>query len=535
MPDIAKISKRLRAGQGPQPPGNFSFGSGAAYGGPRVTDAYGAKPAPSALQLVENYGALIYAMVARNRNAVARIPMRLLADGSRTQGKPSRACDPIKVSRTVGRKLATEGKVSTAAVDQVYEIRDHPLLDLIDNPDPYGNFTREKLIGLMVSYMDVVGSGFLIPEGNGWDWRDERSRIKGPPEYLWVLYSQYTIPIRVTSSPIVEWFQYFSDRIPRDGTMWFRHNHSLRDPYGAAFSPTYAGESYRRQEQEQIAIFSQVLGLGPRPNMIASAKDANMPPGRDEAIGFAQDLVRKQAAGYAGGILINTGAWDFTPVSYSPTDLAGKDISEYDLYRLAAIFDQPPTYYTVDSNLANLQAADKQHARQGVEPRCKTIAGQFTHLAKMFDPRLMFAFDPATDDDELAHQQVVDMQLKSGQLTINEVNEELKYDPKTWGDEPWLPGTLVQPSMAQEKHDQALEQGKAAMDSMGTQDGLAVDGQDHQKKMDKAGLDLQKKELDQKAKDSQAKQAQKERAIMELAEGVLNDVRAGLDALQVTR
>ncbi len=127
------------------------------------------------------------------------------------------------------------------------------------------------------------------------------------------------------------------------------------------------------------------------------------------------------------------------------------------------------------------------------------------------------------------------MQLKSGQLTINEVNEELKYDPKTWGDEPWLPGTLVQPSMAQEKHDQALEQGKAAMDSMGTQDGLAVDGQDHQKKMDKVGLDLQKKELDQKAKDSQAKQAQKERAIMELAEGVLNDVRAGLDALQVTR
>ncbi len=57
------------------------------------------------------------------------------------------------------------------------------------------------------------------------------------------------------------------------------------------------------------------------------------------------------------------------------------------------------------------------------------------------------------------------MKLKNGQITINQANEESKYPPVPWGDEPWLPGTLVQPSMAQEKHEQGLEQGKVAMES----------------------------------------------------------------------
>jgi hypothetical protein len=501
--DVGKrYSRPIKPEDGPQPPGRFSFGT-QLQGGPRYTDAFNARVGPSLTKLVENYSALIYAMVARNRNAVSRIPMRLLADGSRVQGKPSRACDPIKVSRSVGRDLAQQGKVSTAAIDQIYEIRNHPLLDVLDDPDPYGTFTREKLIGLMVSYMDVIGSAFLVPEGNGWDWQDVTARPTGPPENLWVVYPQYVIPVRLATSPIVSRFQYFGSTLPYESVVWFRHNHSLRDAYGSAFSPTYAGESYRQQEQELVAILSQVLGIGPRPNLIATSKDPLMQVSRDQRDAFGRDMVRTQAGGSAGGILVNDGSWEFTQVDYPKADIAAKEISEHDMYVLACIFDQPPTYYTVDSNLANLQAADKQHWTQGVEPRCKTIAGQFTRLARMFDRRLMFAHDIGLAEDEVAKQTVIDMQLKSGQLTINEVNEEGKIAPKPYGDEPWIPGTLVQPSMAMEKHELGLEQGKKAMESQGTQDEIAVgshelaqDGQKHQQEMDKKQLqqDAQKKE-----------------------------------------
>jgi hypothetical protein len=413
------------------------------------------------------------------------------------------------------------------------------LLDVLDSPDPYGTFTREKLIGLMVSYMDVIGSAFLVPEGNGWDWRitDKPIRPKGPPDYLWVIYPQYTIPVRLPASPIVDHFRYFADKLPYDAVIWLRHNHSLRDAYGASFSPTYAGEPYRKQEQEQIAILSQVLGIGPRPNFVISAKDPLMPPGRDEAEALKQDLIRQHSAGMAGGVLINTGAWDWNPISYSPADLAGNEVGKQDCTYLAAIFDQPPTYYTVESNLANLEAADKQHDVQGVQPRCRTIEGAFTALARRFDPRLSFKFDAGLRDDELEKAQIDKIYVDMGAITLNQLNQEKQYPPVEWGDEPMFPTTMLPYSMLVEKHEQGLEQAKAAVSSMGTKDDLAIEGQDHkiglekkgqdhQIKMDKAGHDLEKKKAAQAAKEKQ------ERALMDLAEGVLRDVASQLEVMK---
>ncbi len=491
MPAFAQISKRLKSqADAPRPPGNFSFGT-QVLGGPRYVDAFGAQRAPSLTQLVENYSALIYAMVARNRNAVARLPMRLLADGSRVQGKPSRACDPIKVSRDVGIKLAESGQISSAAIDQVYEIRNHPLLDVLDNPDPYGTFaSREQFIGTIVSFFDVVGSTYIVPEGNGWDWRGSQGRSKGPPQYLWLIYPQYTIPIRRTipqTSPIIDYFQYFQDRVPLEAVLWIRHNLSLRDVYGSSFSPTYAGEPYRKQEQEQVAILSQLL-QSPRPNLLISAKDPMMPMGNDEAEGLEADMQRKQAMGNAGGLFVVKTALDVTPLSYQPVDLAGKEVGMQDMYTLACIFDQPPTYYTVDSNLANLQAADSQHDKMGVQPRCKTVAGCFTRLAKQFDPRLMFKFDPGLPEDELQRAQCDKIYVDMGAITLNELNEEKKYPKKWYGDEPFLPGTVKTPTMIMEAHEQSLEQADQQMMSGGIDDNIKVDGHEHQKKMDKATI-----------------------------------------------
>lgn len=528
MPAFAQISKRLKNSKnGPRPPGHFGFGT-QLQGGPAFTDAFNSRRAPTPAQLVENYSALIYAMVARNRNAVARLPMRLLADGSRVQGKPARACDPIKVSRAIGQRLARSGQISSAAVDQVYEVRSHPLLDVLDNPDPYGSFTREKLIGLMASYQDVVGFGLLVPEGNGWDWT-KSGQVKGPPDYLWVVYPQYAIPARLAESPIVNYFQYFASQIPLESVLWFRQNHSLRDPYGSSFSPTYAGESYRKQEQEQVAIYSQVLSLGPRPNLIATAKDANMPPGKPEADAFATDLVRKQSAGYAGGILINTGAWEFQEANYSPADMGGKEISEYDLYRLAAIFDQPATFYTVETNDANLKAAERQHWVNGVEPRCKTVASTFTQLAKRFDPRLSFQFDHGENEDELVKAQVEKIYVDMGAITINQLNEEKKYPSVPWGDEPMFPTTMLPYSMLVAQHEQTMEQGQAQMDSMGTQDELAADSQEHGQDMAEKGHKLAEKKL---AVDAKAKQQKQERDLMALAESILVRANESLNAIE---
>jgi hypothetical protein len=510
--------------QGPQPPGKFSYGTAYLQGGPRFSDAFNSKPSPGLPQLIENYGALVYALVERNRNAVAKTPLRLLADGSKAQGgPPARHCEPIPCSRATGVRLAEAGKIGKNAIDQVYEIREHPLLKLLDDPDPYGTFTKEKLIGLLVSMMDVVGGCYLVPEGNGWDWEWDRDnpqgRRKGPPEHLWLLYPQWVIPTRLGRSPVVDTFVYFSDRLPYESVMWFRHNFSLKDVYGSTYSPANAAESYRDQEQRMVAILSQVLGIGPRPDVIASAKDSQAPPGLKEKEALEIDLKRKQAGGYAGGVLVTTGAFDFNTVDYPKADIAARDIGQHDRDNMAAIFGQPATYYGQESNLANLQAADKQHWDNAVETRCKTVAGTFTRLAKMCDQRMIFQFDHGLAEDEEVRQRVIDMQLKSGQATINEVNQDSKYAKKPWGDAPWLPGTMKQPDMLMEAHDQQLEQGQAAIDGQDLEGNLAADAHEHGKVMDK-------KKLQAGAKPAERSLEELERSILLRIEQELNQLGA---------
>jgi hypothetical protein len=505
--DVAKrYPKPVNPQDGPQPPGRFSFGT-QIQGGPTYSDAFRSKRTPGPTYLVENYHALIYAMVAKTSSAVAKVPIRLVMDGSRGQGgPPTRCADGIKLSRSYAMRLAQEdSSISPSAVDQIYEIRNHPLLDVLDRPDPYNNFSRRKFIALLVAYMDVLGSAYIVPEGNGWDWTDSRPRRKGPPENLWVMYPQWVIPVRTGHSPIVDLFWYFSDRLPLQSVLWFRHGISIKDAYGAAFSPTSAGEPYRQQEQELVAVLSQVMGMPPRPSLVLTAKDAIAGIMPAQKLALEQQMRAKFSASGAGGLWVNDGAWDVTPVDYQKADTGAKDISQHDRDNLASIFGMPPTYFTVDSNLANLQAADKQFARFCVEPRLDTVTDHLTVLAQMCDPRLRFVHDPVVAEDEVAKQTVVDMRLRSGLTTPNQENEEGKWPAFPEGDEHWIDSSLkpmsmilAEGQMAQEQHEMGLKQGDQEMASGEQADELAADGHEHQKKMDKEGLAIDKKKASQK-------------------------------------
>lgn len=457
---------------GPIPPGGFSFGT-QIVGGPLYVDIFASRPAPSPWELVERHLGLVFSMVAKKRDAVASVPLRLMCDGSRKilGGRPRAISDPIRVSRSVAIKHAKQGLVSSAAVANVYEIRNHPILEALDNPDGLGYFTRQSLIGLLVMYQDVVGQAFLIPEGNGWDWRlDDQSKKKGPPQYLHVLYPQYVIPFRAAGSPLITAWQYFEDYIPFEASIWFRQSLSLRDAYGSSYSPTYGGFMYADQEARFMAIFDQVLGLGPRPSLLVSPKDSENPMGEYERKRLAQDLTRQHAAGNAGNVLVTTSALDVTPMSYAPTDMAGLNLSEYDRTNLATIFGLPPTYFTTETNLANLEAADAMFARFAVGPMCRSIADVLTRMVRRFDQRLYFQFDSPIADDEMQQAQIDKMYVDMGAITINELNEDRKYTPKPWGDVPLVSGTLVPIDTLIEKARKSVEQMDAQMASQKNRD-----------------------------------------------------------------
>ena len=449
------------------PPSYFGSQS-STIAGPTYLDAFQAKRAPTGWELVEQYKSLIFACVQINALGVARVPLRLMTDSTKGNGrKPSEVSKPRSIRRGYHAHLCRSGYLArtTATYQDVQEITEHPLLDCLDQPDPDGYFSRQDLIGLMSAYCDVVGVGYCKIDSSG---------PSMPPQHLWPMQAQYVQDLKRPGDPRIERYTYFGGSYKADELLRFRPpSLSLRDPYGRGYSPTYAALQYAMLEDKYVAIQDQLLGQGPRPELLVTAKDALMPLGEDERRRYAQDLTRMHSRSNAGRVLVTNGAVDVKPLSYSPTDLSGMQLSEYDLERTCNVFGVPVSYFSKETNLANLQAAESQHARTAIEPRCQSIAGTLTRLVQRYDPRLFFAFDSAVEEDKEREAKIVDMGLKSGRITINEANLDSPWEPKDWGDEPWLPGTLKQPTMLGEAHEQGLEQIKAGVEQ--TQNATAND------------------------------------------------------------
>ena len=108
-------------------------------------------------------------------------------------------------------------------------------------------------------------------------------------------------------------------------------------------------------------------------------------------------------------------------------------------------FHVPVSYFSKETNLANLQAADHQHKSLAIAPRLTRRDEKLNaQLVPLYDPtgRLFLASeDPVpVDQSLLVEQQIAD--LKYGVVSINEVRSERGLPPVPWGDVPWVPANL---------------------------------------------------------------------------------------------
>lgn len=449
------------------PPNGYSLGS-TWIGGPLTTDAWGAHRAPSPVQLVEHFKSIAYTCAVVNANAVSAVPLKLYIDSSRG-GKPGDHTDPRDISDSQFRYLQRSGDItsSRAKVSDIREVRNHRFLTVLNNPDPNGDFDLTQFLKLISLGCDILGRSYFYPTVG----------VGGVYQYLWPLYSQYVYPIRTAATPVVQKYQYFDALIPADEILYFSHNMSLRDPYGAAYSPLYAAIEYARLEDKFVSVQEQLMAMGPRPNLMVSPKTPDMPFGPSEKDRYEQDFMRKHARSAQGGVLVLQTPVEVHPMTYSPTDLAGLKISEYDLQQICNCFDVPLEFMTSDTNLANQQAAKSKHVDRGVRPRCKSIASRLTRVIRQWDPRLFFAFDDPLILDRETEARVFDMEIKNGSLTINQANEHTGRPPVPWGDQPWLDQKLAQPDTLQKMHDASIAMSQAG--AVGLEEGGGNPGLDY--------------------------------------------------------
>jgi phage portal protein BeeE len=512
VPGEAEVYDYLRGlesaaqGHGRAAPTGIASGAiGYSAGGPTWLDAFRSKRPPNPYELVNAFKSVAYACVQLNANGVARVPLRLYAKTSRKQARPRRDHRALTTGRERYLRALPYLSRTLKSDDTIDEILDHPLKESLDRPNPY--FDGQQFLQHLARGLDVVGASYFFPDrpagpdGTG----DPRQARKGME--VWPLQSQYVFAVKGSGRRVIRNYTYFSDEFAPHELVRVRYV-SLRDPYMSPYSPLHACFEQTGLGDYYTAVVESMLKTGARPSLLVSPKDPNRPMGEPERKRFEADINNRFAQGRQGSVWVADGTIDVNQITYPPADLAGLEITRYVRLICANCFDVPISLLQAeDTNRAVASEGTHQHQYYAIAPRCVLIAAALTQqFAQPVDDRLFFAFDDPVQRDVERDAKVMQIRVGAGLKTINEERAEEGLPPVAWGDEPWLPQTLVQPSVAEEMR-QARQAAREALvaaktpqpDAEETPDRVdtKVDGADDARSWERFGraLELLEREL----------------------------------------
>jgi phage portal protein BeeE len=414
-----ELSTWIRAEAKAAPPAAYGAGWG---GGSWFSDAFRSRRAPTPHELVDAYKSLVYACVNLNANAVARTPLRLYAITRGGQARPK--CATKAVPRAAKYRLARlpYATKAMAGAQEVEEVTDHPLLEAVTKVNPELDFIQLLLYTSMS--LDITGNAYWWPSIGAY----------GLPEEVWALPPHLVYPVFTSGNLVPDCYQFGGRDYPRAELIRFRRL-SARNPYGQGYGPEQAAIEYARLEDTFVSMQDNALSNGPRPSVVISHKDPQGAFGPAERMRLDHSVNAKARAGNAGRALIVDGAVDVKTIPNEKVDTGVRDISDYDMERIANCLDVPVSMLkTDDVNRANAEAGLEQHGRNAVEPRCKLIASALTRYTHSLDARgtrglsrLFWAFDPAVNADRAAEAEQHKAYFAFG-LTPNTILTEAGYD-----------------------------------------------------------------------------------------------------------
>jgi len=315
---------------------------------------------------------------------------------------------------------------------EVRQVEEHPLLDLLAEVNPEQD--AQELWELTTLHQECAGSAFWLLEGDG-----------PVPSAVWVL-----APERV--------------KLERDGALMtayrvggpaglvdlspeqvihFRYP-DPRDCYGKGLGPLQAVLASARLASQFVAYKRGLWENAALPGVVLTPE---APLGDEERERLEAEWNAKFRKGGNGRVLVADSSLKVSVVQNSLADLAALAEAGATKEDIANAFGVPMAYLTKETNLANLQASDRQHLGLTIRPRLRRRDQRLTRtLARRADPtgRLFFASEDPTpvERDYALRRQELDM--AQGVRTINELRLERGLDAVAWGDKPWVPGNWKQ-------------------------------------------------------------------------------------------
>lgn len=391
---------------------------------------------PTARELIGELKNTAWTCASINAAVCASYSPRLYVATFPRQAAPKCATRPVE--RTVEQRLRRWPRCQKAA--RLDEVLDHPLLTLLAQVNAEQN--AWDLWELTTLYQEAVGSAY---------WHLALGPL-GTPEAIWILPAQHVTPVRLRDSRRpVDYYEYGAgparQRFPPEEILHFKYP-DPRDPYGAGLPPLRACWEHVALTSSYLAFKQATWDNTALPSAVISPADVI---GDEERDRLEEQWQRKFRHGGAGKVLIAESGMKVDILSHSAGDLAL--LAEYGKTKedIANAFHVPLSYLVSETNLANLQAAERQHLTLAIRPRLQRRDEKLNErLVPLFDPtgRLFLASDdPVPPDREQALKQL-ELDLKWGVRTVNEVRAERGLPPVPWGETPCLAAPERRPETA---------------------------------------------------------------------------------------
>ena len=386
---------------------------------------------PSSNQLVGELKGAAWACISLNAATCASYKPSLYVVTQHNQPHPKCKTKSLsdKQQTELRKRHNAPTKLKSAAL--VQEVTDHPILDLFHHPNPFMN--GHDLWELTQTYMEVLGKAF---------WYLAPGPL-GTPTQIWVLPAQNMQPYRAddSDSPIDYWTYRTGKRYQEFqlNEVVFFHYPDPRDPYTGGISPLRSAYEQVSLTSEFAATKSAIYENRGIPSAMVTPDEAI---GEEERVRLENEWNMKFRRGGAGKVVVTDSSMKLQLLNQSMGDLAALADMKVTKEDIANAFHVPIAFFTSNTNLANLQAAQAQHMAQAIGPRIERRDDKLNHcLMPLFDPsgRLFLASEDPAPLDQAANVMQLDCDMKYGIYSINEVRSGRGLPPVPWGDQPWLP------------------------------------------------------------------------------------------------
>jgi len=322
----------------------------------------------------------------------------------------------VKHATNRGRVKSLIGKAATyanRAGDEVEEVLDHPVLDLLQNPDPI--YTGSMWLHMLFWFKEVSGRSYLYVG----------EKVNGVPVSAYILPSQFAWPM-LSDTGFIAGYYYGRNRsdpmrIAAEDVVYLRQHGSPVHPAGG-MSWLFSVMAETDMEAAALQAEAQRWLNGGMPGMVFKAAPTTTDAQMRQINAHLNQSTR--GVGKAGSILLlrDTELIQYATKPHEMQYVEGITTTEKRIYDAAGIPE--PIYRLNSANLASATVANAQYMRYTIAPRLATLAGELTELLLPHygvEPgEMWFCFDDPTQDDQIALATELRAAEAQGIITPNE-------------------------------------------------------------------------------------------------------------------